>query len=154
MPLSQEGLFPGTDHGSFRQSRPRRRSNNFHNSLFGMMSAANKGKGERDLLFPSNYNNARNVINIGACAGAARVTISCPQKDELGSKLVLLPPTLKELLEMGADKFGVVPTKVITEDGAEVDDMDVIRDGDRLLLVAATVTATSQSNSSKDAQAS
>ncbi|KAI4335781.1 hypothetical protein L6164_014391 [Bauhinia variegata] len=155
MPLPQEGSFLASD-GSFNQSRTRRRSNNYHNSLFGMMSAAHRGKEERDVLFPVNHNNnnSRNDINInGACAcacAAARVTISCPEKGELGRKLVLLPGTLKELLEMGAKKFGAFPTKVLTQDGAEIDDLEAIRDGDHLLLVSVSAIPESNFQGSKN----
>ena len=125
-PLSQEGSFPGATDGSWTQSRPRRRSNNFHNSLFGIMSAAHTE--ERDILFPV----TRSPRNQGG--NSARVTISCPEK-ELAGKLVLLPGTFQELLEIGAKKFGIVPTKVLSISGAEIDDIEVIRDGDHLIFV-------------------
>lgn len=126
-PLSQEGSFPGATDGSWTQSRPRRRSNNFHNSLFGIMSAAHTE--ERDILFPV----TRSPRNQGG--NSARVTISCPEK-ELAGKLVLLPGTFKELLEIGAKKFGIVPTKVLSISGAEIDGIEVIRDGDHLIFVS------------------
>lgn len=126
-PLSQEGSFPGATDGSWTQSRPRRRSNNFHNSLFGLMSAAHTE--ERDILFPV----TRSPRNQGG--NSARVTISCPEK-ELAGKLVLLPGTFQELLEIGAKKFGIVPTKVLSISGAEIDGIEVIRDGDHLIFVS------------------
>ncbi|KAM4133083.1 hypothetical protein ACJW30_01G301500 [Castanea mollissima] len=126
-PLSQEGSFPGATDGSWTQSRPRRRSNNFHNSLFGIMSAAHTE--EKDILFPV----TRSPRNQGG--NSARVIISCPEK-ELAGKLVLLPGTFQELLEIGAKKFGIVPAKVLSKSGAEIDDIEVIRDGDHLIFVS------------------
>lgn len=63
----------------------------------------------------------------------ARVTISCPEKGN-AAKLVLLPNSIQELLEIGAKKFGFYATKILTQEGAEIEDIDLIRDGDRLFL--------------------
>ncbi|CAL0330523.1 unnamed protein product [Lupinus luteus] len=133
MPLSHDASFHGTD-GSWSQSRPRRRNNNFHNSIFGIMSAAHKG--ENNLLFPFNTDNAAKN-GIKSRASSIRVTISCPEKGEVGGKLMLLPGNFKELLEIGAKKFGIFPAKVICKDGAEIEDIEVIRDGDHLVFVSA-----------------
>ncbi|RDY04230.1 Potassium channel AKT1, partial [Mucuna pruriens] len=143
MPLPLDGSFHGAD-GSWTQNqtqtqtpaRPRRRSNNYHNSLFGIMSAAHKG--EKDLLFSvvMNNNNARNGMK--STVGPTRVIISCPEKGEVVGKLVLLPGSFQELLEIGAKKFGIYPSKVVCEDGAEIEDIEVIRDGDHLVFVAAS----------------
>lgn len=65
-----------------------------------------------------------------------RVTVSCKGKDEVAGKLVLLPGSFKELLELGSIKFGIVAAKVMSKDQnmAEIDDVDVIRDGDHLIF--------------------
>lgn len=65
-----------------------------------------------------------------------RVTISCPEKGEVTGKLVILPESLQELLEIGAGKFGFSPTKILTKDGALIEDITVIRDGDHLVLAS------------------
>lgn len=124
-PVSQEGSFPATD-GSLSQTRPRRRINNFHNSLFGTMSAAHKG--EKDLLSQNSHNNHG--------TSHARVTISCPEKGEVAGKLVLLPNSFRALLEMGSKKFRISPAKVMRKDRAEIDAIELIRDGDHLMFVA------------------
>lgn len=129
-PLSQEGSFPGTADGSWSQSRPRRRTNKFHNSLFGIMSAAHAG--EKDLLLSVNMTKNRKSCR----DNPARVTIYCPEKGEAAGKLVLLPGSFQELLEIGAKKFGVSSPKVLTKDGAEIDGIEVIRDGDHLIFVS------------------
>ncbi|XP_061345225.1 potassium channel AKT1 [Gastrolobium bilobum] len=136
MPLSShDGSFQGTD-GSWSQSRPRRRSNNFHNSLFGIMSTAHKG--EKDLFFSVNTNNnARNGGMKSSRVCPTRVKISCPEKGEVAGKLVLLPESFEELLEIGAKKFGICPAKVVCIDGAEIEDIKVIRDGDHLVFLSA-----------------
>lgn len=47
---------------------------------------------------------------------------------------MLLPRSFEELLDIGAKKFGSLPSKVLTKDGAEVDDIELIRDGDHLVF--------------------
>ena len=47
-----------------------------------------------------------------------------------------LPERLQELLDIGAQKFGFSPTKVLTKDGTQVDDIAVVRDGDKLVLAS------------------
>lgn len=37
---------------------------------------------------------------------------------------------------MGAKKFRFYPTKIVTKEGAEVEDIEVIRDGDHLVLLS------------------
>jgi potassium channel len=45
---------------------------------------------------------------------------------------------MNEFLDLGAKKFGFTPTKVLTIEGDEVDEVEVklIRDGDHLHLVS------------------
>lgn len=143
IPLPHEGSFNGTD-GSWSQSqsqsqnRPRRRSNNYHNSLFGVMSAAHNG--DKDQLFNVDMNNNARNNGMKSCNAVCptRVTISCPEKGEVAGKLVLLPASFNELLEIGAKKFGICPAKVVCKDGAEIEDIEVIRDGDHLVFVGAS----------------
>lgn len=144
MPSPNEGSFHRTD-GSWNQSRPRRKSNNIHNSLFGIMSAAHKG--ENDLQFPldvTSYTRHNSVKS--SRVSQTRVTVSCPEKDEVAGKLVLLPGSFKELLEIGAKKFGIFPAKVVNKDGAEIDDIEVIRDGDHLVFVSVGVQESNSPN--------
>lgn len=62
------------------------------------------------------------------------MTLSCPKKGKTAAKLVLLPDSLQQLLDLGAKKFQFTATKVLTEDGAEVEDVELVRDGDHLVL--------------------
>lgn len=128
VPLSQDGPSPLPE-GSWSQTRPRRRNNNFHNSLFGIMSSVSTGEKEmfKSITQPQ-------IGGIGGGSQRARVTISCPEKGDVAGKLVLLPGSFQELLEIGAKKFGFVPTKVLTKDGAEIDDIELIRDGDHIVF--------------------
>ncbi|KAL6985307.1 hypothetical protein U1Q18_018683 [Sarracenia purpurea var. burkii] len=64
----------------------------------------------------------------------ARVTISFRGNGELAGRLVFLPDSLQELLDVGAQKFGMSPSKVLMKDGALVEDIAIIRDGDHLIL--------------------
>ncbi|KAH9288120.1 hypothetical protein KI387_032237 [Taxus chinensis] len=50
-------------------------------------------------------------------------------------KLVNLPKTMEHLLKLAGLKFGFDPVKVFNEDGSEIEDMNVIRDNDKLFLV-------------------
>ncbi|KAJ6698846.1 POTASSIUM CHANNEL AKT1 [Salix purpurea] len=80
-------------------------TSNFHNSL----------SGKKDSPFPISH-------------GIARVTISCPEKEGVARKLVLLPNSLQALLEKGAKIFDISLAKVTSRDGAEIDDIEVNRD--------------------------
>ncbi|XP_019463537.1 PREDICTED: potassium channel AKT1-like isoform X3 [Lupinus angustifolius] len=134
MALCHDASFLSPD-GSRSQSRPRRRSNIFNKSLFGIMSTAHKG--EKNFFLPANIDNAAKN-GMKSRVSTIRVTISCPEKGEVVGKLVLLPRSFKELLEIGARKFGVFPpVKVICKDGTEIEDIEVIRDGDHLIFVSA-----------------
>ncbi|XP_078153292.1 potassium channel AKT1-like [Carex rostrata] len=96
---------------------------NFNNSVFGVLSLAKPLEGV------SGFDNQR----IGR--GVARITISCHNKKGNGaSKLVLLPESIDELLRIGETKFGFAPSRVLTTDGAEINDVAVIRDGDHIVL--------------------
>ncbi|OIV96502.1 hypothetical protein TanjilG_07894 [Lupinus angustifolius] len=105
------------------------RSRSFHNSIFGMISAANRGKGASMAAENSNTS-TRDMHEVVA----PRVILSCPEKGAHAGKLVLLPKSLQELLDIGARKFDFSPTKVLTKEGAEIDDINLIRDGDHLFV--------------------
>ncbi|KAL2501831.1 Potassium channel AKT1 [Forsythia ovata] len=64
----------------------------------------------------------------------ARVVLICPVRGDAAKNLVLLPGSLHELLDLGYQKFGFHPTKILTKDGALIEDLAVIRDGDNLVL--------------------
>ncbi|XP_006647116.1 potassium channel KAT1 [Oryza brachyantha] len=70
-----------------------------------------------------------------------RVTIHKYPNNAAGSapqngKLIKLPRSLEELFEIGSQKFqDFHPTRVVSRDYAEIDDISVIRDGDHLFLL-------------------
>ncbi|KAM1089346.1 hypothetical protein ACFX19_017335 [Malus domestica] len=110
----------------------RRMDKIFRNSLFGFMSAANTNTGEKDRdIVASTGSLARSTSRNSY---PARVTLSRPKKGQTAAKLVLLPDSLQQLLDLGAKKFQFTATKVLTEDGAEVEDVELVRDGDHLVL--------------------
>ncbi|KAJ9183994.1 hypothetical protein P3X46_007784 [Hevea brasiliensis] len=125
-PYSKQDVLPQTPR-ILTENRQRRSANTFQNSLLGIMSAANTGESE---IIAS----PRGTAGFPSLSYPARVTISCPEKGEIAGKLILLPKSLEELLDMGAKKFGFIPTKILTKDGAEIDDLELIRDGDHLIL--------------------
>ncbi|XP_057765830.1 potassium channel AKT1-like isoform X2 [Salvia miltiorrhiza] len=113
------------DEGSWGRSRTttrRRRTNSYHNSLFGIMKAAAQ-TGDDTLL--SSVEEA-----------PARITVTCPEKGDVGGKLVVRPGSLEELKEMGAKRYGASFVRVLGKGGAEIDDIEVVRDGDRLAFAA------------------
>nr|DAD27075.1 TPA_asm: hypothetical protein HUJ06_028544 [Nelumbo nucifera] len=116
--------------GLWRDSSQRRRTDNFNNSLFGIISAAQTGQND---LVPSV---SRASATKSYTSYPARVTISCPERGLVTGKLVLLPQSLEELLAICAKKFGFSPTKVLSKDGAEIDDIRLIRDGDHLVIAS------------------
>ncbi|XP_039040908.1 potassium channel AKT1-like [Hibiscus syriacus] len=122
---------PDATDGSWRQSRRRRRTSNFHNSLFGIMSASNNV--EKDLLLSVHQPKG---VKDDPIVNSSRVVISCPEKGQTTKKLVLLPGNIEELLEIGAKRFGIFGAKVVSKEGAEIDDIEVIRDGDHLVFVS------------------
>ncbi|OEL15738.1 Potassium channel KAT6 [Dichanthelium oligosanthes] len=87
-------------------------------------------------------------LRIGAAAAAT--SVSCrskmsPRREpkrvvihhksaNAAGKLVCLPGSMQELMRVAEAKFGKVVTMVLTVDGAEVEDIDVLRDGDHLFL--------------------
>ncbi|KAF5177803.1 Potassium channel akt1 [Thalictrum thalictroides] len=127
--------------GVSANSRLRRQTSNFHNSIFGMMSVARTSdKGQRPVSSMASLNTGiqRNY--------SARVTICCPEKGRLAAKLVALPGSLQELLEIASTEFGISATKVLTKDLAEVDDIALIRDGDHLIIVSDHISWMNQNN--------
>ncbi|KAF5938941.1 hypothetical protein HYC85_023200 [Camellia sinensis] len=122
------------DEVTWSNDNRRRRANIFHNSLFGIMSAANRpNRGEKG-PFPSSHSfeSPRHLGN-----NRARVAISCSGKGESAAeRLILLPESLQELLDIGSQKFGVSLTEVLTKDGALIEDIALIRDGDHLILAS------------------
>nr|GEZ23101.1 potassium channel AKT1-like [Tanacetum cinerariifolium] len=107
------------------QPRQRRRANNFHNSLFGIMSNNRDGENNIDLVSPKTPMWKESP---------RRVIVSCPKKGDVQGKLVLLPQTFEDLLQVGVKKFGFLPSRVLNEEGAEIDEIELIRDGDHLVF--------------------
>ncbi|XP_010249975.1 PREDICTED: potassium channel AKT1-like [Nelumbo nucifera] len=112
------------------RDRRRRRTDNFHNSLFGIMSAAQTG--DKGLVpLTAHVNCSKSCGNY-----PARVTITCPEKGLVTGKLLLLPQSIEELLAICSQKFGFSPSKVLSKEGAEIDDIQLIRDGDHLIIAS------------------
>ncbi|KAF8732163.1 hypothetical protein HU200_016132 [Digitaria exilis] len=113
-----------------RQSTPRRMVS-FRNSLFGVLSSSHvnrqhDGGGGGGLSRHERHSHGSSRV---------RVTISCPERGGGARKLVFMPETVAQLVELGRSTFGFAPTRAVTTDGAEVDDPRLVRDGDHLLLV-------------------
>ncbi|KAI3775465.1 hypothetical protein L1987_50042 [Smallanthus sonchifolius] len=116
-------IYRDGDDGPLSQPRQRRRVNNFHNSLFGIMSNSEKNI---DLVNPR-------VVQFGKDKNC-RVVVSCPKKGDVVGKLVLLPQSFQELLDIGVRKFGFLASRVMNMEGAEIDEIELILDGDHLVF--------------------
>ncbi|XP_024629742.1 potassium channel AKT1 [Medicago truncatula] len=121
-PKTNGGPFIGIPQSepSIQASPQRRKVSPFRNSFFGMIAAANRDK----VGSPSSQSSTAPI----------RVMLSCQEKSEHPKRLVFLPKSLQELLDVGAKKFDFSPTKILTEDGAEVEEINLIREGDHLIL--------------------
>lgn len=128
LPAPQESAFDG----SWGRSRHRRRLDNFHNSLFGIMSAAQTG--ETDLLLSVNQDKGTALANTRVYP--TRVTISCSEKGDTAGMLILLPQSFQELRDICYRKYGFLPGRVLMKDGAEIEEIELIRDGDHLVFVS------------------
>ncbi|CAH2046223.1 unnamed protein product [Thlaspi arvense] len=79
-------------------------------------------------------------IQIKGCKGKdKRVTIHMlsQEKDlseKQNGKLILLPRSIEELLRVAGEKFGSSFTKITNAENAEIDDLDVIWEGDHLFF--------------------
>jgi hypothetical protein len=107
---------------SSMHSSPRVMTTAFKNSLFGVLSSSHVhrhdgggGGWERTRL---------------------RVTISCPEKSSSAKKLVFMPETVRQLVELGGSTFRFAPAaRAVTTDGAAIEDARLVRDGDHILIV-------------------
>lgn len=113
----------------------RKRVNNFQNSLFGIVTM----RSHSNLSVGGKSFDASKSLQTNSSL-PTRVTIYrdhpiCWKISNQSRKLILLPDSIQELLKIGGQKFGFTPVKVLNEECAEIDDIDVIRDGDRLFLV-------------------
>ncbi|XP_075086816.1 potassium channel KAT3 isoform X3 [Nicotiana tabacum] len=73
-----------------------------------------------------------------------RVTIHMKKNNSLKEhygKLIILPDTLEELFKIAGERFGDYNLKkVVNAENVEIDELDVIRDGDHLYLLSTNVT--------------
>ncbi|KAL2925320.1 Potassium channel AKT1 [Bienertia sinuspersici] len=134
---TQENLNASEDGSVGSRIRPRRKVNNFRNSIFGVISAAQNGNSNS---FPSidqtSFGTVDGVHQQKHHVDVTRVIISCVKQGGKFRKMVIpLPNSFQELLDIAANKFGFVPCRVETDSGAEIDCIEVIRDGDHLVLV-------------------
>ncbi|KAK7384745.1 hypothetical protein VNO78_30446 [Psophocarpus tetragonolobus] len=150
IPGIPQGSKPPNQELAWFDNHQRRRISPFQNSFFGIMSTTNYGplkptfhfrilnfniafiSDKKDFSIASqNSNTSKEEL---AARDTIRVTVNCPEKGEHAKKLLFLPNSLEELLRIGAEKFGFSPTKILTKEGAEIEDILVIRDGDHLIL--------------------
>ncbi|CAO2820711.1 unnamed protein product [Amaranthus hypochondriacus] len=130
-------VTPRTREVTWVDKHPRRRVNTFRNSLFGFVSAA----ATRGDAAPDGHSFTNSPF-FGH--QPSRVILRCPDKGDV-AKLASLPDTIPELLEIGTKKFGRRCTRVMTSDGAEIDEIELIRDGDQLCLICEDTHSTPQS---------
>ncbi|KAK4490946.1 hypothetical protein RD792_001667 [Penstemon davidsonii] len=111
----------------FNSSNVRQRAINFQNSLAGIISVSRQ---------PNDCAGGKAIFPPPMPENRARIIVSCLGKGDAAGKLMLLPGSLKGLLDLGHQKFGFNATKIITRSGALIEDLDVIRDGDHVVLAS------------------
>ncbi|XP_047325307.1 potassium channel AKT1-like [Impatiens glandulifera] len=117
-----------------KASRIQEKGNTYNNSVFGILSAANRPTNERRSFRSSSRRCPDDNSWHSSHTTVKRVTIICPEKAEHRGRMISLPNSLQELLDIGSQKFGVTLTKVLTADGALIEDIALIRDEDHLSL--------------------
>ncbi|KAJ8422232.1 hypothetical protein Cgig2_013411 [Carnegiea gigantea] len=133
--LTQEAMALSSKDGVLGHSgrRLRRRANSFRNSLFGVLSAAQSTASEEFSAIDRGRFPRRSIEEQDK---RARVFISCSNEEGgVAKKVVALPKSFQELKEAAAKKFGFVPSRIETQCGAEIESIEVIRDGDHLVLI-------------------
>ncbi|KAK2452947.1 potassium channel AKT1 [Trifolium repens] len=128
--MSQGGSFRPNQELTSLNNHQGRRVSPFRNSVFGMNATANQD----NYNFPASQDSST-TTSTRANELRIRVILSHEEKSEHRKRLVFLPQSLQELLDVGAQKLGFSPSKVLTEDGAEIEDINLIREGDHLILV-------------------
>lgn len=136
-------VCPTSEEGRFMDRPMRRTKNYFQNSIFGTISAVHNNERK----------SGRNAESVRR-QNRARVTVSFPETGDTARKLVVLPESLQELLEVGLKKFGSSPNKVLNKDRAEIDTVDIIRDGDHLVFVGSGGSKDGQAHSSGEGMVS
>ncbi|KAH6774261.1 K+ transporter 1 [Perilla frutescens var. frutescens] len=110
--------------------RPKCSANDLQNSLAGIITSGRKPS-DGGMMFSST------PPPLATPQRRPRVFVSrAGRGDDVEGSVVLLPGSLEELLDWGYQKFGFYPTRILTEDGALIEDVVVIRDGDHLFLAS------------------
>ncbi|XP_008653638.1 potassium channel AKT3 [Zea mays] len=125
-----DGAGSSPSPSSSRHSSPRRMVS-FRNSLFGVLSSSQVNRHDGAAGGGGHSRHERHTHS----RSRVRVTVSCPEQGVGARKLVFMPETMAQLVELAGSQFGFAPTRVVTTDGAQVDDARLVRDGDHLLVV-------------------
>ncbi|KZV53895.1 hypothetical protein F511_23660 [Dorcoceras hygrometricum] len=132
-PLDPEERTSYSRYVRFSNSFARSRATTFQNSLAGIITA-----GPRQTIEGARLTFQPRVNVAPPPQHRARVVVSYPERGDAAGKLILLPKSIDELLDLGYHKFGIRPTKILTTNGALIEDLAVVRDGDHLVLAAET----------------
>ncbi|KAL7150722.1 hypothetical protein ABFS83_05G132500 [Erythranthe nasuta] len=127
--MTPDQKTPNATEADFGGSHVRSGANSFQNSLAGIITTGMRQNEEINGHFvpPPDFVMPREH---------ARVILRCTERGDVEGKLVLLPGNFQDLLDLGFQKFGFNTTKVLTKDGALIEDLAVIRDGDHLFLAS------------------
>ncbi|GKD07809.1 potassium channel AKT1-like protein, partial [Tanacetum coccineum] len=117
----------------------RRKADDFSNSVFGIVSSASRK--QNAVILPNAVEmgfmpSPLPSLGVDRMHQIARVTISCPEVNDKAGKLIRLPDSLQSLLHIGEQKYSISPTKVLNKEGALIEDIQLIRDGDHLILAS------------------
>uniref|UniRef100_A0A7N0ZSR0 Potassium channel n=1 Tax=Kalanchoe fedtschenkoi TaxID=63787 RepID=A0A7N0ZSR0_KALFE len=135
---NSEPLIPPAPHESITspsvtntltpQNLRRRRPNSSDGSLFGICPPAHT---LFDVLTP--VAEAKSAESFKTYR-PTKVSISESAKEDAAVKVIRLPRRIQELIEIGAQQMGYLPTNVQTSDGGHVEHIELVREGDGLAL--------------------
>ncbi|KAL1547753.1 hypothetical protein AAHA92_16071 [Salvia divinorum] len=64
------------------------------------------------------------------------ITITCLEKGDVAGKLLVVPRTFEELKQVGVKVYGAHYVRVLDEEGNEINDVRVLRNGDRIVYAS------------------
>ncbi|XP_066317554.1 potassium channel KAT4-like [Miscanthus floridulus] len=96
-------------------------------------TAASMSRRRSEMLNPEGLEEA-DQLRMSLRREAKRRVVIHQKSENAAGKLLCLPGSMRELRSVAEAKFRKVVTTVLTVDGAEVEDIDVLRDGDHLFV--------------------
>ena len=97
-------------------------------------AASMSGRRTSEMFEPEGLEEADDELRMSLRREAKRRVVIHHKSENAAGKLLCLPGSMRELRSVAEAKFRKVVTTVLTVDGAEVEGIDVLRDGDHLVV--------------------